>query len=69
MKAISTTEFRENFSAVLSQAHYGKEPIVVTRRAKPLVLLLPVSQDADLDELTAIITVALDEHRKGVGAT
>ena len=54
---ISTTEFRENFSQVLNRAHYGKEPIIITRRGKPLALLLPVSPNYTAMSLDDIPTL------------
>jgi len=47
--AISTREARENFSDVINRAAYGKERVVLTRRGKPLVAVVPI-EDMELLE-------------------
>lgn len=46
---ISTAEARNRFSEVINRAAYGKERIVLTRRGKDLVGVVPM-EDVDLLE-------------------
>lgn len=48
MIKMTTVEARENFSELINQAAYGKERVVLTRRGKELVAIVPLS---DLDSL------------------
>jgi len=47
MTKISTVEARDNFSDVINRAAYGKERVVLTRRGKELVAVVPI-EDVDL---------------------
>lgn len=51
MSEMSTSEAREDFSEVLNRAAYGKERVVLTRRGKRIVAMVPVE---DLDLLEAL---------------
>lgn len=42
MLQMSTVEARENFSDMLNKAAYGNEHIILTRRGKPLVAVIPL---------------------------
>ena len=46
---VSTREARENFSDVINRAAYGKERVILTRRGKPLVAVVPMA-DVELLE-------------------
>jgi len=46
MAELSVAEAREQFSEAINRAAYGKERIVVTRRGKRLVAIVPV-EDMD----------------------
>ena len=46
---VSTVEARKQFSEVINRAAYGKERVVLTRRGKALVAVVPV-EDLDLLE-------------------
>jgi mRNA interferase RelE/StbE len=48
---VSTREARENFSDVINRAAYGKERVILTRRGKPLVAVVPM---ADVELLETI---------------
>jgi prevent-host-death family protein len=48
---ISTGEARRQFSDVLNRAAYGKERVVLTRRGKPLVAVVPIE---DVEALEAM---------------
>ena len=48
MIKMTTVEARENFSELINQAAYGKQRVVLTRRGKELVAIVPLS---DLDSL------------------
>ncbi len=52
MLTISTVEARDNFSELINQAAYGKERIVLTRRGKALVALIPLADLKALEEET-----------------
>lgn len=39
----STVQARDQFSEVLNRAAFGKERVVLTRRGKPLVAIVPIS--------------------------
>lgn len=41
---MSTVEARENFSDMINKAAYGNEHVVLTRRGKPLVAVLSLSE-------------------------
>lgn len=40
MKETSTVQFRENISDYLNYAAYGNEPVLITRRHKPLAVII-----------------------------
>ena len=48
---ISTREARENFSDVINRAAYGKERVILTRRGKPLVAVVPIDDVEVLETL------------------
>ena len=48
---ISTVEARDNFSDLINQAAYGNKRIVLTRRGKALVALIPLT---DLQHLELV---------------
>jgi prevent-host-death family protein len=51
MITLSTVEARENFSDLLNRSAYGKERVVLTRRAKGVVAVVPIE---DLNLLEAL---------------
>ncbi len=51
MSTISTVKARENFSDLVNRSAYGKERIVLTRRGKGVVAVVPIE---DLNLLEAI---------------
>lgn len=51
MDTLSTAEAREQFSDVINRAAYGKERIVLTRRGKALVAVVPIEDVELLREL------------------
>lgn len=51
MTKITTAEARKEFSEIINRAAYGKERIVVTRRGKKLVALIPIEDLEELEEL------------------
>lgn len=48
---IGTVEAREQFSEVINRAAYGRERVILTRRGKPLVAMVPVEDVELLQEL------------------
>ena len=50
MLKISTVEARENFAEIINQAAYGKQRVILTRRGRELVAVIPLE---DLNRLEA----------------
>lgn len=48
---ITTVEAREHFSEVINRSAYGKERIILTRRGKDLVAVIPLEDLLLLEEL------------------
>jgi prevent-host-death family protein len=48
---VSTVDARKQFAEILNRAAYGKERVVLTRRGKPLVAVVPIE---DVEMLEAI---------------
>ena len=42
MNAISTVKARENFSELINRSAYGKERVVLTRKGKGVVAVVPI---------------------------
>ncbi len=53
MTKVSTVEARENFSEIINKAAYGSERIVLTRRGKELVAIIPLKDLKALQEAEA----------------
>ncbi len=51
MNTLSTAEARNQFSDVINRAAYGKERVVLTRRGKALVAVVPIEDVELLREL------------------
>ncbi len=51
MSEMSTSEARQDFSEVINRAAYGKERVVLTRRGKKLVAVIPVEDLEALEQL------------------
>jgi len=51
MPPIPTTEARDRFSELLNRAAFGKERLVLTRRGKNIVALVPIEDLATLEAL------------------
>ncbi len=51
MTEVSTVEIREQLSELVSRVHYGRDRVVVTRRGKRLIALVPID---DLELIEAI---------------
>ena len=50
-ETISTTAARDRFADILNRAAYGKERVVLTRRGRPLVAVVPIE---DVERLEAL---------------
>ncbi len=50
-ETISTTAARDRFADILNRAAYGKERVVLTRRGRPLVAVVPIEDVARLEAL------------------
>lgn len=64
MTKLTTTAAREAFSDVVNRAAYGKERVLLTRRGKGLVAVVPVEDLELLEHLEDRIDV--DEARKAL---
>ena len=80
---VSTREARENFSDVINRAAYGKERVILTRRGKPLVAVVPMADvelletledKLDLEDALAALkeaeekgTIPLDDLKRELG--
>lgn len=51
MMSLSTAQARDQFAEVINRAAYGKERIVLTRRGKALVAVVPIEDVELLREL------------------
>ena len=51
MSSTTAAKARQNFSEIVSQAAYGKERIVLTRRGKELAAVIPIEDLRILEEL------------------
>ena len=54
MKTVIISEFKAKCIAILKEAQRTREPIVVTRRGKPLARLEPLFEDAPRRQLGAV---------------
>ena len=61
MTRLNASEARNNFSSTLNRVAYGKDRVVLHRRGKDLVAIVPVEDLQLLEELEA--RVDLDEAR------
>ena len=51
MAKVSTVKARDAFSEVINRAAYGKERVVLTRRGKAVVAVVPIEDANLLEEL------------------
>lgn len=73
MSTFTTADARNRFGDVINRAAYGRERIVLTRRGKKIVAIVPVSDLEVIEKLEDMIDVrdadaALKEYRKKGGA-
>lgn len=70
MNTINTVKAREHFSELINRTAYGKERIVLSRRGKELLALIPL-EDLHLLELAEDLidvkdaAMAIKEYEKG----
>ncbi|MEI8054981.1 MAG: type II toxin-antitoxin system Phd/YefM family antitoxin [bacterium] len=70
MNTITTVDARENFSELINRAAYGKERIILSRRGKNLLALVPL-EDLRIIELAEDLSdiadaeTALKEYKNG----
>ena len=48
MKVISATEVRSNFQDIVDTVHYTKEPMLISKRGRPWVIVQPL-KDSDVE--------------------
>jgi prevent-host-death family protein len=65
---ISTVNARDNFAELLNRVAYGKRRVVMTRRGKPLVCVIPMEDVDFIEELEDIMDAkAVDDAKKKYG--
>ncbi len=70
-EAITTVATRQNFSELINRVAYGKDRVLLTRRSRPLVALVPIEDIAlleameDRDDLKAARAALREVKRKG----
>lgn len=70
-QAITTVAARQNFSELLNRVAYGKDRVLLTRRSRPLVAVVPIEDIAlleameDRDDLKAARAALREVKRKG----
>jgi prevent-host-death family protein len=57
MSEISASEARQDFSDIINRAAFGKERVVLTRRGRKLVAVIPVEDLEALESLEAKLDV------------
>lgn len=55
MKALSSTEFRANLSAVMDQVNDDHEPVIVTRAGGKPVFIVSLEDWTSMDETTYLL--------------
>ena len=45
MKSVRATDVRNRLQDVLDRVHYTKEPVIITKREKPWVVIHPLPAD------------------------
>jgi prevent-host-death family protein len=45
MKVISATEVRSNFQDIVDTVHYTKEPMLISKRGRPWVIVQPLTEE------------------------
>ena len=58
MSAITTVKARNDFSTLINRAAFGKERIVLTRRGKEIVAVIPIEDMKRLEEIEERLDVA-----------
>ena len=70
-EAITTVAARQNFSELINRVAYGKDRVLLTRRSRPLVAVVPIEDIAllealeDRDDLKAARSALREVKRKG----
>jgi prevent-host-death family protein len=68
---ITTVAARQNFSELINRVAYGKDRVLLTRRSRPLVAVVPIEDIAlleameDRDDLNAARAALREVKRKG----
>jgi len=70
-QAITTVAARQNFSELINRVAYGKDRVLLTRRSRPLVAVVPIEDIAlleameDRDDFKAARAALREVKRKG----
>lgn len=46
MRKVAVSNARDNFTDLVNQVAYTNEPVTLTRRGRPLAILVPLQRDA-----------------------
>ena len=65
MSQVSTVDARKDLSTVINRAAFGKERIVLTRREKPVVAVVPLEDLNLLEKLDMPQTRKTGRNKKG----
>lgn len=62
MKKIAAAEFKAQCLRVMEQVRTTREPVLITKRGRPLARLVPAEEDADdfIGRLEGVVTVVGD---------
>jgi prevent-host-death family protein len=71
MASVSTVVARNDFSAILNRAAFGKERVIVERRGKPICAMVPI-EDLELiqraeDRIDALDAIAARKEARKKG--
>ena len=70
MASLTTTEARDNLAEAVNRVSYGQERIILTRRDRPIVAIVPLEDVELLEALENIIDIeAAREALSEPGAT
>jgi len=47
MKVTPATEARANFQEIIDTVHYTKEPMILSKRNRPWVMIVPLKEEDD----------------------
>lgn len=62
MKTIQAAEFKARCLAVMEEVHASKEPVVITKRGRPIAKLVPAGRSSDnfIGRLQGVVKIVGD---------